>query len=166
MSSPWDETTSSVQPPIPTMTSSIDSDVTSPISTTNITHSSIAPSGLVINVSYDSSATNLAPTNPALEAEFESAVQTAVQFYESEFTNSITVNINFGWGEFAGMPVTGLSVNQATVFNYNYNQVYAALKATDTTSAVQQAAAATLPATDPPASRPSWSPRRKGKPSD
>ncbi len=137
--------------PVTTMTSSVgsDSDSTSSISTTSLTHSSIAASGFVINVSYDTSVTNLAATNPALEADFKSAVQTAVKFYENEIANSITVNINFGWGEFGGTPVTGLSMNQATVFNYNYNQVYAGLKATDTTSTVQQTAVATLPVADP-----------------
>jgi hypothetical protein len=107
------------------------------------------PTGLVINVSYDTSVTNLAASDPTLEADFMSAVQTAVQFYEREITNSITVNIKFGWGEYAGIPVTGVSTNKTSVFDFNYSDIYSALQAIDTTSDVQKAALATLSATDP-----------------
>jgi len=129
------------------MTSSIDA-AQSP-SIPIFTASSITTSGLVINASYDTSVTNLAATDPTLEADIEGAVQTAIQYYEGEITNSITVNINFGWGEYAGTTVTGLSTNKTTIFHYNYNTIYTALENTDTTSAVQQTAFATLPATDP-----------------
>ncbi len=106
-------------------------------------------SGLVINVSYDSSVTDLATTDPTLEAEFKGAVQAAVQYFESVITNPVTVKISFGWGEFAGTPVTGLSTNKATTFNTSYSNLYAALVAADTQSDVQKAAVATLPSSDP-----------------
>ena len=102
-----------------------------------------------INVTYDLSVTSL----PApLQAAYESAVQTAVQFYENAFTNPITINITFGWGEIDGTPVSAGDVGQSYVNSaqvYTYQQLYNAVQATDTTSAVQIAAAATLPADDP-----------------
>jgi Hint domain len=112
--------------------------------------------GLIINVTYDSSVTNLdtvgnAAYNPTLYAEYTSAVQAAVQFYESEITTPITLNISFGWGEVAGSVISTGALAQSSTFSsdYTYAQVLAAVQATDTTSAVQQAAVLSLPSKDP-----------------
>ena len=101
-----------------------------------------------INVTYDTSVTSLPAT---LQADYESAVQTAVQFYENLITNPITINITFGWGEVNGSPITS-NIGESSVnsgYTYTYQQLYNAVHATDTTSAVQIAAAAALPQTDP-----------------
>jgi Hint domain-containing protein len=110
----------------------------------------------VINVTYDSSVTNLdnpnnAAYDPTLYTKYTSAVETAVQYYENEFTSPITVNINFGWGEAAGYPVGAgaLGVSSTYSENYTYADVLAAVRATETTSLVQRTAVLTLPATDP-----------------
>jgi hypothetical protein len=113
---------------------------------------------VIINVSYDSSVTDLntpgnAAYNPTLYQGYTSAVRQAVQFYENEFTNPVTANISFGWGEVEATPLTGLGSSigrsQTAGSTYTYSQLYNAVRATDTTSAVQLAAAASLPATDP-----------------
>ncbi len=108
-------------------------------------------SSFVINTTFDSSVTNLETTNPALYTEFTSAVQTAVQFYESEITNAITVNIDFGWGEVAGAAIGGDDSGESSTYSnsYTYTQFYNALKAADTTSPVQLAAIASLPTVAP-----------------
>jgi hypothetical protein len=73
-----------------------------------------AQSGLVINVSFDSSVTSLQTSNMMLFNEYTNAAQAAVQFFESEITNPITVNINFGWGEAGGNPIAPGASGQST----------------------------------------------------
>lgn len=110
-----------------------------------------APAHLTINVSYDSSVTGLQTTDPSLYADYTGAIQAAVRFYENEFTNPITINISFGWGEVDGTPITSFAGQSHTNsgHTFTYAQVYAAARAAETTSAVQLAAIASLPASDP-----------------
>ncbi len=54
-----------------------------------------ASAGLVINVFYDASVAN-AP------AAFKTDVAAAVQFFQSHFSDPVTININVGYGEVAG----------------------------------------------------------------
>jgi hypothetical protein len=89
----------------------------------------------VINVTYDSSVTNLdnpdnAAYDPTLYTKCTSAVQTAVQYYENEFTSPITVNINFGWGEAAGYPIGAGAFGVSSTYseNYTYADVLAAVR--------------------------------------
>jgi len=107
--------------------------------------------GLQINVIYDPSVDLLAVTDPTLYADYTSAVQTAVQFYENTILNPITVTINFGWGEIDGLPIPSGTGSESATFEgvVSYEQLYNAVVATDDTSTVQQAAVASLPATDP-----------------
>jgi hypothetical protein len=107
--------------------------------------------GLVINVNYDSSVTDLASTDPTTFAAFEGAVQTAVQYYESIITNPITVTINVGWGEVMNTSILPGAVGESIAYEdfTTYASVYGALQATGTTSPVQLAAAASLPGSDP-----------------
>jgi hypothetical protein len=105
---------------------------------------------MIINVSYGSSVTSL---NPTLEADYESAVQQAVQFYETEFTNNVTVNLSFGYG-FLGnttTPVasTATAQNIAEINTFTYSQVLAAAQKSDIQTGVQLAAVSSLPGTDP-----------------
>ena len=111
---------------------------------------------MIINYTYDSSVTDLdtagkATYNPALYADFTGAVQAAVQYFESTFTNPITVNINFGWGEVDGSAITPGAVGESSsfLFGVNYTTLHNALQADATKSAVRQAAAASLPVSDP-----------------
>jgi hypothetical protein len=92
-----------------------------------------------INVSYDSSVAG-APT------AFVTAFNAAVQYFENLIQNSVTVNINVGWGEVQGIALG----NNAECENfetmesgYSYSQVASAL------NAVGAAGASSLPAADP-----------------
>ena len=106
---------------------------------------------LVINVVYDASVTNLQLSNPTLYQEYTAAVATAVQYYESQISNPITVTIDFGWGEIAGKTLSpgAIGESSAFLFSTNYATLYGAVKADETTSLVQQAAVTSLPASDP-----------------
>ena len=111
---------------------------------------------MIINYTYDSTVTALntignAAYNPTLYSAFTGAVQTAVRYFEGTFINPITVNIAFGWGEVDGSAITSGAVGESSSFQIgiDYATLYQALQANDTVSAVQRAALASLPATDP-----------------
>jgi hypothetical protein len=110
-----------------------------------------AASGLIINASFDTSVTTLQASNPTLFAEFTNAVTAAVNFFESEFSNPITIDIGFGWGEVGGATIDAGASGESSSFlnSFNYAQLLTAVQNTDTTSSVQTTAVATLPATDP-----------------
>jgi Putative Ig domain len=82
-------------------------------------------SGLVINVSYDSSVSS-AP------AGFKTAVAAAVSALESEFTNNVTLNIKVGWGEVNGQAISSGSAAESmhNVVSTNYNAILNAMTAT------------------------------------
>jgi len=113
---------------------------------------------MTINVSYDASVTALntvgnAAYNPTLYANYVSAVNAAVAYYQTTFTTPISVNITFGWGNVGGTTDTvsagALGQSNAQYTTTTYTALRAAVLATDTTNPAQIAAAATLPATDP-----------------
>jgi hypothetical protein len=106
---------------------------------------------ITINVTYDSSVTALKTSDPTLYTDYTTAIQTAVQYYESIITNPITVNISFGWGEVDNTPIgSGDAGESRTLLDlFSYSQIYNAVTTHETTSAVQRAAVASLPATDP-----------------
>jgi Ca2+-binding RTX toxin-like protein len=81
-------------------------------------------------------------------AEYEFAVQQAVNYYEHLITNPITVNISFGWGEVNGSPIVSGLAEAATFQDdlHTYTDIYAHLKPT---SAVQLLAFLSLPSIDP-----------------
>ena len=100
--------------------------------------------GLQFNITYDSSVSQ-AP------AGFEAAFAAAAQFYSSEFSDPITLNIHVGYGEVNGQALNAGNLGQSEFTNgrfYAYTQLEAALAA-DATSADDRAAVASLPATDP-----------------
>ena len=102
--------------------------------------------GFTIIPTFDSSV-----TGSAVAAQFESAVNTAIQYFEGLITTSITVTMAFGYGENGGVamsPASGASssVGESSV---SWTSLYNAVQATDTTSAVQRAAASLLTAADP-----------------
>jgi len=78
--------------------------------------------GLNINIIWDSSVAN-AP------AAFKSVVESVVQFYESEFSNPVTLNINVGWGEVGGSPLGSSDLGESESFlePFSYSQIVSAL---------------------------------------
>jgi Ca2+-binding RTX toxin-like protein len=96
-----------------------------------------------IDISYDASVAN-AP------AGFKTAVAEAVQYFESQFIDPITVNIAVGYGEVGGYSLGSNALGESLTYltSYTYAQVKNALVA-DATSAVDAAAVATLPSSSP-----------------
>jgi hypothetical protein len=98
-----------------------------------------------INFIYDSS-TALAP------AAFKTALADAAAYMDSLVTNNITVNIQVGWGEDNGAPITPDSLStggpQQDGIGMTYVQLKAALTANATTAA-DRTMLANMPAVDP-----------------
>ena len=100
-------------------------------------------SGLIINIIWDSSVSN-AP------AAFKSVVESVVQFYESEFSSPITLNIDVGWGEVGGSTLqsTALGESQSYIQSFSYSQILSALTQNVTYNA-QLSAVNSLPSSAP-----------------
>lgn len=99
---------------------------------------------LVINPTYDSSV-NSAP------AGFKTAFQDAVNYFDSTFSNPVTVNIGVGWGEIGGSAIGGGALGESETYlagYYSYGQVRNAM-ISDARSSADQSAIASLPASDP-----------------
>jgi hypothetical protein len=96
-----------------------------------------------INITFDSSVSS-AP------AGFTSAIEYAVSILDAAFTNPVTINIDVGWGEVGGTSLAAGDLGESVSFlsSYGYSAIKEALIA-EGTSPIQQAAYATLPATDP-----------------
>jgi hypothetical protein len=98
--------------------------------------------GLVFNITYDSSVSN-AP------AGFSNAITDVVNYYESVFSDPISVNIDVGWGEVARQSLSGaLGASETNLGGFSYSQVKTALAA-DAKSADDATAIASLPGSDP-----------------
>ena len=109
-----------------------------------------ASSGLVINAQYDSSITDLVSSNPTLYTDITGAISAAIQFYQAAISNSITVNIDFGFGEVGGNPLGGGNIGQSR--NTGLDETYSTLRsalASHATSAADASAIASLPSSDP-----------------
>ncbi len=124
-------TTVSVSAPIPT-------------STNLATH-------ITIVASYDTSVTNLQQSDLTTYNNYVAAVQSAIQAFQNLISTPITVNIAFGWGEVGGSPISAGASGQSSTYQYSttYADLYTQVVKTETTSAVQIAAVASLPTTDP-----------------
>jgi hypothetical protein len=112
------------------------------------TIANVSPTHITIIPTFDASVIDAGGT---ITAGFESAVNTAIQFWESEITNPITITIGFGWGENGGVampPASGAS-SDVTSSAVDWTSLYNAVQATDTTSAVQRDAAHLLTSADP-----------------
>lgn len=99
---------------------------------------------LTFNTTYAASV-----TSSPYSAQIQSAFGAAASTYASMFVNPVTVNIQVGWGELLGSPVTSLGV--AGMYgsgSYGYSQMQTMLRST-ATSAYDQTAYASLPATNP-----------------
>jgi len=101
-----------------------------------------------INLSFDSSV-NSAP------AGFVSTVKAVAQFFQSAFSDNVTINLSVGFGEVAGETVTALGESITQLSNYSYTAIKNALVA-DKKTAVDSSATATLTATSPLAGATYW----------
>ena len=116
---------------------------TSSGTTGTIVQTNGASAGLVIDVVYDLSVAN-APTG------FTTAVNDVVAYYESHFTNPVTITIDVGYGEVGGQALESgaLGESETALTSVSYNQLETAL--TNNANAIgDSAAAASLSATSP-----------------
>jgi hypothetical protein len=100
---------------------------------------------LLFNITYDTSVTSLGNA-----AQVETAFGTAVQTFESLYTNDSTVNLTVYWGN-TGPFTNGISLGASEtvlVGTYTYADVSNALYASSTTAA-DISSVASLPPTDP-----------------
>lgn len=102
---------------------------------------------ITIVPTFDASVTN----DAAIATNYESAVNSAISFFEANITTQITVDINFGWGEVGGTTIDAgaLGESSSANLNFTYSQVYNAVTSLANQSTVQQTAYATLPHTAP-----------------
>jgi len=103
---------------------------------------------LVFDVTYDASAA-------AAPSAFETAFQDAINLYQTTYTDPITINIDLGWGEIDGNPLSPGNLGQSRTNqpgNFTYSQVRSAL-ISDAKSAADFKAVSTLGITDPTGGR-------------
>ena len=95
---------------------------------------------MVINVVYDSSVNN-AP------AGFVSGVQSVVNYFESHFSNPVTITIDVGYGEVMGQSLGSGALGESITYfdQVSYTQLRNALVA-NANAIGDSAAAASLPA--------------------
>jgi hypothetical protein len=99
---------------------------------------------LTFNLTYDASTVG-AP------AGFFTAFQAAIDFYQSAYSDPITINLQVGWGQINGHSLNPGNIGQSSTFQqgyFTYDQIVAAVTS-DATSADDATAVASLPATDP-----------------
>lgn len=117
--------------------------------------------GLVIDVTYDTSAQSYSDF-----AGLQAAVNTAVGYLESQFRDPITISISLGWGTLGNsgtaMPSQALGASKSEGNTFGYSTLRAALIA-DQTSAADATAVAALPITDPTNGKPFFVPTAQGK---
>jgi hypothetical protein len=100
-------------------------------------------SGLVINIVFDASCAN-AP------AGFEAGVEAVVSYFESHFSNPITITIDVGYGEVDGqsLGVGALAESETVLTSVSYSALEVALVA-NADAIGDTAAAANIPTTSP-----------------
>jgi hypothetical protein len=109
---------------------------------------SCSAEALVINATYDGSVYS-AP------AGFTTAFQNAIDFFQSTFSDPITINIGVGWGEVAGYSIAPGALGESGTYlsgYYTYNQMRNALIG-DAKSSADSTAVNSLPTTDPTGGR-------------
>jgi hypothetical protein len=107
---------------------------------------------LTINATYDTTVTSLPNA-----AQVEAAFAAAVQMFQNQYTNPITVNITVSFSDSVGLGAS----DAALVGNPTYANLLSALRAART-SAADTNAVASLPASDPTGG-PWWIPRAEAK---
>jgi hypothetical protein len=98
---------------------------------------------VLINVTYD-------PSVSGAPAAFKNAVSSVVQYFDSQFSDSITINIQVGYGEVGGSSLGAGALGESETFlsSNSYGQIRNALIA-DGTSAVDTSVVNHLPMSDP-----------------
>jgi Ca2+-binding RTX toxin-like protein len=109
----------------------------------NTSSSTASTSPFVINVVYDASVNN-AP------AAFKTDVTAAVQYFESHFTDHVTITIDVGYGEVGGYSLGSGALGESLTYlsSYSYSQIKGALTA-DAKTADDATSVASLPTTSP-----------------
>jgi hypothetical protein len=105
----------------------------------------VGPSGgLQFHLVWDSSVAS-APS------AFKGAVETAAGYYSQTYSNDEVINIDVGWGEADGIPISGgdLAASVRPGIYRTYAQVLSGLENDAGNSTVQAQADSTLPSTDP-----------------
>jgi hypothetical protein len=99
--------------------------------------------GLRFNVTYDDSVEGAPPG-------FVDALNEAINFYQTMFSDPITINLQVGWGEIQGRPLSAGTLGQSSPRQqtYTYAQIRTALIA-DTKSDDDEIAIESLPLDDP-----------------
>jgi len=93
--------------------------------TTSTAAATSAGQGLIINLTYDSSVSS-APSG------FQTALSYVVNFFETTFSNPITININVGYGEINGQQLASNALGESEASQYvpvSYSSVRSALQA-------------------------------------
>jgi hypothetical protein len=99
---------------------------------------------VMFNLTFDS-------TTAGAPAGFFSAFNDAIQFYETQYTDPITINLQVGWGKIDGRNLSPGDLGQSSTLQqgfYTYDQVKAAL-VSDATSSADATAIVNLGVTDP-----------------
>lgn len=108
-----------------------------------LVHSASATSGLIINVVYDASV-NSAP------AGFTAAVAQVVSYFESHFSNPVTVTIDVGYGEIGGQALGSNALGESETYLTSVSYAQLQTDLVQNANAIgATAAAASLPATSP-----------------
>jgi hypothetical protein len=97
---------------------------------------STSPSPFVVNIIWDRSVQS-APSG------FAASVLAAVKELESDFNDPVTINIDVGYGEMGGSPMTGLGASTSSIDYNSYSRLRSALAA-DATTAADASALASL----------------------
>src|SRR5438045_437373 len=110
---------------------------------------------MFVNLSFDSSVNN-AP------AGFVSTVNAVAQFFQTAFSDNVTINVSVGFGEVAGQTVTSLGESITQLSSYSYAAIRSALLG-DSKTADDSSAAASLGATSPSSGATYWASRAEAK---
>jgi hypothetical protein len=119
--------------------------LTEPVKTLSDGSVLVGPTGgLQFHLIWDSSVSS-AP------AAFKQAAEAAAGYYSEMFSNDEVINIDVGWGEVDGMPISSgdLAEGVRPGIYRTYAQVLSGLDADASHSSLQSEADATLPSTDP-----------------
>jgi hypothetical protein len=119
--------------------------LTAPVKTLSDGSVLVGPSGgLQFHLLWD-------PSVSAAPAAYKQAVEAAAGYYSQMFSNHEVINIDIGWGEVKGMPISSRDLAEGVrpgIYR-TYAQVLSGLDADAGHSSVQAQADATLPSTDP-----------------
>ena len=119
--------------------------LTEPVKTLSDGSVLVGPSGgLQFHLIWDSSVS-------AAPAAYKQAAEAATGYYSQMFSNDEVINIDIGWGEVKGMPISSSDLAEGVrpgIYR-TYAQLLSGLDADASHSSIQAQADASLPATDP-----------------